>query len=508
MLETAGRNASDTSAATAEKARNRRRRVRNAESGRQVHPDLRGAGVEATRTSELKYEVGYPTRETTETLYDQIDFQRACQAYLWSFPAVSFASIRVGFFRDLGVTHNDIVLYENFLDTKSIYLTGNDTTIYAASQIDLAQDGPVVVEVPSGPTAGMFADAWFTTSGLGRLGPDKGEGGKYLLVPPDFEGELPAEGYFVVPFKTMDVNYFIRGVVIDGDVTGAADLIADSRVYPYSEREDPKPSRVVRVTGKYINSLTPEGLAYWQLLSEVINNNPVQERDRFFMAMLKPLGIEKGKPFEPDARQQRILEEGARVGDAMAQTISFDSRLSASEVYPGKHWVNTLVLTTTEGTQQESEHYSELDERLNYLYLGTWPAQAMNLPFPSGGQRYVESFKDKDGDWLDGSKSYRLTVPANVPVEQFWSITVYDNETRSMTMNQANDAALSSYDKLAFNADGSADLYFGPEAPAGLESNWMDTSASKGWFVWFRFYGPTKPFFDKSWQLPDFEKVV
>jgi hypothetical protein len=459
-----------------------------------------------TRIGELKYEAGFPTKETVEKLYDEMDFQRASQAYMWSFPAVSFASVKAGLFRDLGATYNDIVLWQDFLDTKGIILTGNNTTIYVVSQFDLAKDGPVVVEVPAGPTAGAFADLWFITSGVGRLGPDKGNGGKYLLVPPGYQGELPKEGYFT-PFKTMDANYFIRGIVIKGDVAGAADLIAKSRVYPYSERANPKPNRVLRVSGKPVNTDPPEGLAYWKLLSEVINNNPVQEQDRFFMAMLKPLGIEKGKPFAPDDRQKRILEEGGRVGNAMSQTISYASRLSASPAYSGKHWVNVLVLNTTPGTEQQSEYYSQLDERLNYLYLGTWPAHAMTLPFPSEGQRYLESFKDKGGNWLDGSKNYKLRVPANVPAEEFWSITVYDNLTRSMTMNKANRAALSSYDKITHNADGSADLYFGPTAPANLESNWLDTSASKGWFVWFRFYGPREPFFDQSWQLPDFERV-
>ena len=169
--------------------------------------------------------------------------------------------------------------------------------------------------------------------------------------------------------------------------------------------------------------------------------------------------------------------------------------------------MNVFVMDTTQGTQQESKSYAQLDERLNYLYLGTFPAQAMNLPFPSEGQRYLESFKDKDGNWLDGSKNYKLHVPANPPAEQFWSVTVYDVVTRSMTMNKENRAAVSSYDKITKNVDGSADLYFGPKAPAGLETNWVDTSASKGWWVWFRFYGPKEPFFDKSWQLPDFEKV-
>ncbi len=420
-------------------------------------------------------------------------------------PLVTAASIRLGLFRDLGLSYYDIPLYENFLDTKSIYFTGNNITIYCAGIFDIGKDGPVVLEVPAGPSAGVLNDFWWRTSGIGNLGPDKGKGGKFLIVPPGYQNDLPAEGYFIVHSKMNDYMFFLRGFVVNGNVPGASELLQKTRIYPYNQRNNPKPNRVVPATGKYVNTVEPEGLAYWKLLSDVINNNPVEERDRFFIAMLKPLGIEKGKPFAPDARQTRILEEGARVGHAMAQATSFNPRLDGARTYAGKHWENTFLFNTKEGSQQEAEFYSQLDERLHYLYLGTWPAQAMNLPFPSGGQRYIQSFKDQDGNWLDGAKNYRLHVPANVPAQQFWSVTVYDNLMRSMTMNHANKAAISSYDKIKLNDDGSTDLYFGPEAPAGLQTNWVDTSASKGWFVWFRFYAPTQPFFDKSWQLPDFE---
>src|SRR5829696_38950 len=238
-----------------------------------------------TRVGELKYENGYPTKETVDKLYDEMDLQRASQAYMWSFPAVSVASIRAGLFRDLGATYNGIVLYQDFLDPRSLWLTGNNTTIYATSQMTL-KDGPVVLEVPAGPTAGMFGDSWFITTGVGSIGPDKGNGGKYLLLPPGYQGELPKEGYFITPLKTVDANYFIRGIVVAGNVAAAGDMIAKSRIYPYSERANPKPNRVLRVWGKYVNTIEPEGFEYWKLLSEVINNNPVQERDRFFMAML------------------------------------------------------------------------------------------------------------------------------------------------------------------------------------------------------------------------------
>lgn len=459
------------------------------------------------RSIELAFENGYVTDGTAARLYDEMDFQRATQAYLWSIPLVSAASVKRGLTEDLEIGEYDIVLYENYLDTKSIWLTGNNVTIYGASLFNMADDGPVVVEVPPGPSAGVLNDFWWRTSGVGGLGPDQGNGGKFFIVPPGYDGEIPSDGYYIVESGTNDYMFFLRGYVEEGDVAGAADLFHQIRIYPYSERNDPRMNRVFPSTGKRTDTVEPEGLEYWKLLSETINNNPVEERDRFYMAMLRPLGIEKGKTFAPDERQKRILEEAARVGHAMAQVISFSPRIDGASAYPETNWYHTFTFNTTEGSQQEAEHYSQLDERLHYLFLGTWPAQAMNLPFPSAGQRYVQSFKDKDGAWLDGSKFYRLRVPPNVPAKQFWSVTVYDNLTRSMTMNEANRAAVTSYDDIVVNEDGWIDLYFGPDAPDGLETNWIDTSASEGWFVWFRFYGPTETFFDQSWALPDFEKI-
>lgn len=460
-----------------------------------------------TRIGELNYEAGYPTKATSEKLYDEMDFQRATQGYMWAFPLVSSASIRRGLFNDLGASNYDIVVYQKFLDTKSIWLTGNNTTIYGAALFDMATDGPVIVELPAASSAGMLNDYWFITFGVGQLGPDKSKGGKYFIVPPGYKGDIPKEDYFIVHAAMNDYMFFLRGYVEHGDLAPAVELFHKVRIYPYSQRSDPKPNRVLEVTGKYVNTDEPEGLEYWKLLSEVLNNNPVDERDRFFMAMLKPLGIEKGKPFNPDDRQKRILEEGALLGHAMSQNTSFNPRIEGATAYPGTQWKNVFTMTTAQGHEQEAEYYTQLDERLQYLYLGTWPAEAMNLPFPSEGQRYLESFKDRDGQWLVGSSTYRLHVPPKVPAKRFWSVTVYDNLTRSMTVNKENRAAVTSYDKLKFNSDGSVDLHFGPKAPQGMENNWVDTSASKGWFVWFRFYAPTEPFFDKSWRLPDFDKV-
>ena len=504
----------------------------------------------STRIGTLSFENGFPSKDTATKLYDEMDFQRATQAYLWSFPAVSNASIQASVFQDLGATFNDMIIFDNFLDTKSVFLTGNTTTIYALALVDLAKDGPVVLEVPPGPTAGMVDDFWFRAiTEVGRTGPDAGKGGKFPLVPPGYKGDLPKDGYFIVMATMNNNNILVRGLVQNGDVAAAKDMMTKLRVYPYSQRDNPKPNRSFSATGKSINSLEPEGLAYW--LSEVINNNPVHERDRFFMAMLKPLGIEKGKPFAPDARQKKILEEGERVGRAMAITNSFDARLNGAIWYPGTNWMASVLLEPS----QESENYSELDERLHWFYVATYMNPHMALTQPGPGSVYIQSFKDKAGQWLDSAQNYRLRIPANPPAKDFWSITVYDSNTRSMIQNAANKSALTTFlsSDLKTIADGSVDLYFGPKAPQGLEfelgghapvkglfrlvsvllpdggvlrqelvaARHRESRVTKpinqqkngkipveGWFRIFRIYGTRRSsFFDLTWKLNAIEKV-
>jgi hypothetical protein len=250
-----------------------------------------------------------------------------------------------------------------------------------------------------------------------------------------------------------------------------------------------------------MDSIAPRGFEYWERLADTINQEPVDERDRFFHAMLMPLGIQKGKPFKPDERQKKILTDAAELGFLMAQTISMAPRLNNAASYPGTRWEWVVTMNPN----QESEHYSQLDERTDYTFEAITMAEGMVKPLVGAGSQYMSAAKDKNGEWLEGGKNYRLCVPADVPVKEFWSVTVYDNMTRSMVQTDTNKAALSSYDKLKVNSDGSIDLYFGPQAPQGKESNWVKTSPGKGWFTYFRWYGPTQAFFDKTWTLPDIQ---
>jgi hypothetical protein len=246
-------------------------------------------------------------------------------------------------------------------------------------------------------------------------------------------------------------------------------------------------------------------MKYWEYLSAFINNNPVDERDRFYMAMLKPLGIEKGKPFQPDARQQKILEEATRIGDAMGRVMLFDGheRIAGAEAFTGANWHWVILVDP----KQESKFYSQVDERLHYTYGAIYTSPGIGVTKAGPGATYIQAFKDKDGDHFNGAKSYHLQIPPNVPATAFWSITLYSTESRSMLQNPTNDAAHSSYDKLKINADGSIDLYFSPNAPAGKESNWIATVPEQGFYPMVRFYTPKAGLFDGTWKMPDVELV-
>ncbi len=448
----------------------------------------------------LAFKNDYPTNETAARLYDAIDFQRACQAYVWAMPLVALHELYIGNKRDRGADYNDVVVVSDYATPATLALTANNSTLYSAFFINLSQ-GPVVVESPPG-VYGMMDDAWQRpVSEIGPLGPDKGKGGKFLLLPPGYTGKYPA-GYFPVSSTTNSVVYIGRAFVRNGDKATAVNTLKETKVYLLSQADNPPATRYID-GAKPVNSIAPRGFEYWQRLAEIINDEPVQERDRFFMAMLKPLGIEKGKPFNPDERQKKILTQAAEFGFRMAQTFSTQPRFDSVTAYNGTHWEWVITLNP----DQETPYYSQLDERTDFSFEAITVGKAMILKIPNAGSQYLSASKDKDGDWLAGAKNYVLHIPAKPPVKEFWSIIVYDNGTRSMLDNGARYAISSDQPTYDTNNDGSVDIYFGPSVPAGKEKNWIKTIPGKGWFPYFRAYSPTQAFFDKSWKLGDIEKV-
>jgi hypothetical protein len=287
------------------------------------------------------------------------------------------------------------------------------------------------------------------------------------------------------------------------DPKEARATIEKHRLYAWDQRAKPPATRFLPVNGKPWTSAQPTDLKYWTYLAEVLAPEPVEARDGFFMAMLRSLGIEKGKPFKPDERLQKTLTQASVVGDAMSRTVAYAKRVPGAEVWPGKRWEYALMVDVN----QEGKGFSQLDERASWFYEAIGNTVAMQGKTLGAGQLYLETSKDKDGDYLDGGKAYRLHVLPNVPAKQFWSITLYDNLTRGPVLTDQGSSDLSSRQDLEKNADGSVDLYFGPTKPAGANRNWIKTNPGKGWFPYFRFYGPLESYFDKSWQLLDIEKV-
>jgi hypothetical protein len=440
---------------------------------------------------------GYPTDSTVAKLFEEIDFQRACQAYIWALPLVSMAQWQYAHTVQLGAVNGQIVFVESY-DDKLGGLTYNVTTPYVLPFIDLSE-GPWVTVMPQGEVRGAAHDMWQIQ--ITQIT----EPGKYLFVGPGQEipEDAESEGFKVFQSPTNSLLLGIRLMPTDRDER--MKLLDKVAIYPYSERENPKPRGYINTQGKPWLAAQPRGMTYWKRLADVINKEPVFERDRFFMAMLKPLGIEKGKPFQPNWRQERILIEAALVGESMAKANDFAKRMKDAHYVDGSHW----EFATVSPPDQRRENYDALDGRAAWFYEAVTNDPAMHGQKTGKGQVYLAAYKDRDGDWLDGGTNYVLNVPADAPAEAFWSITLYDVDTRCIIRTSQKIADRSSRMDLLVNKDGSVTIYIGPEKPEGQSAkNWISTVVGKAWFPYFRLYSPKKAFLDRTWVLPDIEKAM
>ncbi len=446
---------------------------------------------------------GYPTDETVQKLYDERDFQRAVQVYLWSSPLMSNGEVRRVLMEAKGAQYGDLIPISEIPDL-SRFLTANVTTPYMLSWLNLAEMGPVVIDVPAGPSAGFVDDLWQRpVMDVGLPGVDKGEGGKYLLLGPGQKTPADAKDYIVV--KSPNFNNLFLFRLLSPDVKVQNAMREKMRIYAYKEKDSIKSIRLGHLKkGGTIVANTPRGMAFWETLAGWIDEEPVHERDRVMMAMLRSIGIEKGKPFKPTKRQVKLLTEATLIGEAMARVNDFAKRdMELAHYADAVHWEFALVLDP----RQEAKHYTQLDERGAWFYEAATASDGMVTKTPGIGSIYLSTYKDSEGNWLDGANNYRLHLPANVPAKNFWSMTFYDVDTRMLIKNNTNHVDINSRHDLVKNADASIDLYVGPKAPKGFEKNWVPTLAGKAWFPYFRLYGPTKAHFNGSWVLPDFEKI-
>ncbi len=451
------------------------------------------------RLGGVEWDGELPRRSDVGLVFDELDYQMACQAYLWALPLVSYAQWHLQHRDVFGATNFDLVHYVSYRDRLGL-ITANATTPYILNFIGLAETGPLVIELPAGPTAGGVSDFWQREIGvLGEMGPDGGNGGRHVVIPPGQEPPAGLDGYHVLRSTGMNVMFGFR--TLDPDAARSSALVAGVRIYPFEQRHDPPPTRIISPEGRPWTGDQPSGLDYWVRLHEIYQSEIVDERDRFYLAMLKQLGIEKGKPFAPDARLSGILTQASAAGELMAQANTFAKRFEGSRYWPDRQWDLAIVL---DNSQQRGAYYDQLLERASWFYEAVSFSEAMRSQTPGVGQAYLGCYSDPDGEWLEGGRDYTLHVPGDVPAKLFWSATVYDAATRCLIDNDQQRGDRGSRDAdLHRNSDGSVDLYFGPSVKDRPESNWIQTIAGKHWFSYFRFYGPLQPYFDRTWKLGD-----
>ena len=456
-----------------------------------------------TRLGTLEFFDGVPTAETAQKIWDNQDFSRAVESMIMTTPAASLAGFRRGI-REFGPDNETAIIWESRLDSKGLLLTGNTTVIYLFMWID-TKNGPVVMETPSNVLA-ILDNFWFHyVTDMGNAGPDKGKGGKYIILPPDYEGDLK-EGPFVKRSETYGNWFALRGFPKGDDNAAVVKNIKDNlKVYPLADEKSPKPVQFHDVSNKYLNTLHAQDITFFHEVNEVVQEEPNAAWDTESLGMLASIGIEKGKEFKPDARMTKILSEAAVVGTATQRSIIWRNRNDNVVIWPGS---NSWELGFAGGSYAfDNNGVRLINERTRFHYYATGITPVMVKPPVGAGSQYVIGLRDSKGEILDGTNTYKLHVPANAPVKRFWEITVYDNQTRCMLQtDQRLPGVTSIQSDIVKNKDGSYDVYFGPEKPEG-KVNWIQTLPNKGWNVLWRVYSPTQVWYDKAWRPGEIERV-
>ena len=433
--------------------------------------------------------------------------RRAVEAVIWGMPAVNYDLMYQAMIRETKGDFNQIVYWSRLPDWKNQTLTPNPDAIYLMPFFNTRDVGPVVLEIPpadEGSITGSIDDGWQAAlEDVGPAGVDKGKGGKYLILPPGHAEKVP-DGYIALPSDTYQTYALLRSILKSGSEADIAKAVAYGKrvkVYPLSQAASPPPTAFVDAIDVVFDSTIPYDFRFFQSLNRFVQYEPWLTRDKAMIDQLKSIGIEKGKPFNPDPKTQDILNEAAREARAWLEARYDD--LFRPPYFEISRWAipATPDLIEAFGTHFATPDSYPIDSRGRAYSMGFFSAKHLGA-----GQFYLMTIKDRDGKDFDGGSTYRLTVPANAPVTQYWSATVYDRATHALVRNQSWSSRSSQNPGLQKNTDGSVDVYFGPKAPAGKESNWVPTTANGQFEVLFRLYGPEKPLFDKTWQLPDVEK--
>ncbi|WP_193142904.1 MULTISPECIES: DUF1254 domain-containing protein [unclassified Meridianimarinicoccus] len=490
----------------------------------------------------LSFKDGAPSADTVSAVYDNLDTVYAFRAFTDTFKGVSVQAALEGF-QAAGIKDNEMLLFSELMDSESLFLTANADTVYYLGFVNLA-DGPMVIETP--PDAlGTIDDMWFRwVTDFGRPGPDRGEGGKYLLVGPDYDGYLPEDGFYLSRSQTNRVLVLGRSFLTKDDPAPTVKVVKDSlKIYPYApggvgmsiarfleggvelgRNAEPKATVFHEGTGLAINTIPPSDYSYFEMLNRLVQDNPATVIDPELMGPVAAIGIRKGQAFAPDDRMKGILEEAVKLGNATGRTLGFAPRDPDWFWYEGLQWWNPLFqggynfeaplpeITKDGAKPYPPTGYKHNDARTSFFYNATGITPAMAMRLTGVGSQYLFATKDAGGNWFDGARTYKVTLPKGIPAEAFWSFTLYDNQTRSMlkTPQKYPRAGSQSYPSPAAEVaeDGATTIWFAPEQPEGVaRGNWIQTDPKKGWVTLLRLYSPMPAFFDKSWQPTDITPV-
>jgi hypothetical protein len=467
-----------------------------------------------THFGKLEFKGGYATEKTSLKLHEKLDESFALTAMYWAMPLMESAAFIETAQQDHGVENNTAWIYDQKIAPGHEVMTPNQSVIYLMSVIDLT-NGPVVVEVPANVLGTIF-DLWQRgTADPGFLGPDKGKGGKYLILPPGYDKDVP-DGYYVVR-ANGNLNLFIsrRYLTPTHSAEQATDYqIKHTNIYPLAQAKRPSALKYKKIGNRPFRTSGHrlEGLEYWKQMHKFINLEVVDPRDRAMMGILAKLGIQKGRPFAPDEKLAKFLEEIEPVGTAMIANETWDFRpevIGMDYLYDKGHhrWWNLFYFDGV----QEKEHFTPVYERgfFHWQAYGQQKFWKPSVVIPGKSTFALGATRDKQGHRLYGSNTYRLHVEPNVPAKNFWAITAYDIDTRGVLENKTGKSEFSSAKgDFESNSDGSVDIYLSPEKPKSVAtSNWIETVPGKGFFCYFRFYGVLEPLLERNWRPQDFKKI-
>jgi hypothetical protein len=457
--------------------------------------------VKSEYLGDLEFFDGMPSDTTVEKVYDFLDLSRAIHAFLNGMPAASLYAMLEGL-KDIGLEPGDLGITEDLLDARSLLLTPNTTTPYILGEINL-KDGPVVMDIRV-PVLGAVDDAFFRyVTDIGITGPDQGQGGKYLFIGPDYEGNIP-EGYLVIKSPTYRNWLLLRVFVRGGDLQTAISMFKEGyHCYPVAQAQNPPPQKYMDFSGKQFNTIHANNAHFYEELNAVIQYEPAEAFNPELVGLFASIGIKKGQPFAPDARMQAILNEAASIANASARAITFRTRDKAAYFYQDRQWYTSFVGGSHEFTDNGEQI---LDFRIMFHYAATGITPAMARSQVGMGSAYAAAAQDSQARYLDGGKVYSVTLPASIPAKDFWSFMVYSTQHRSILETDQKSGGLDSNNpNVKPNEDGSYTVWFGPQAPEGKAGNWVQTMPGKAYFVILRLYGPLQAWFDKSWKPGDLE---